>query len=161
MKASVLPIGALLWLAACAAPPNVPAALRPNGQPTLALTTAARGVQVYQCRTGAWAFVAPEAELLDVRGHVVGTHGAGPFWQLVDGSRVTGSVQQRADAPVAGAIPWLLLAGKSESSTGMLAGVSQIQRVNTRGGAAPAGACADEQRLLRVPYTADYHFYRN
>jgi Protein of unknown function (DUF3455) len=148
-----------------------PLALEPQGAPPVALTLAARGVQIYECRAqpGAadaqeWTFVAPQAELFDARGRRVGSHGAGPHWLADDGSRVEGRVLARQDAPVAGAIPWLLLqatASAGSTSTGLLAHVSHVQRVNTQGGLAPAGGCASDTRgqTARVAYSADYHFF--
>lgn len=164
LTASVAPV-----LAACAAltPPatTVPDTLHPGAGATLALTTSARGVQIYECRAGQWSFVAPEAELFDAKGRTLGTHGAGPFWQANDGSRIVAGVTARADAPVAGAIPWLLLAarpaGNSPATPGVLVGVTHIQRVNTAGGSAPAGGCLSAGQPLRVPYSADYHFYKS
>ncbi|HUG24463.1 DUF3455 domain-containing protein [Piscinibacter sp.] len=158
---------AALMLAACAAvtPTPVPDALRPGAGATLAMTASARGVQVYECRAGQWTFVAPEAELFDAAGCTIGTHGAGPTWQANDGSRVVASVTTRADAPVAGAIPWLLLtarrASESHDTHGLLVGITHIQRVNTAGGSAPAGACQTPGQPLRVAYAADYRFYRS
>jgi Protein of unknown function (DUF3455) len=138
--------------------------LAPPASERLALTLAARGVQIYQCRERAWAFFAPEAELLDAQGRVVGTHGAGPFWQLAaDGSRVGGQVKARVDAPAAADIPWLLLAAKAYAGAlpgGQLAGVRHIQRINTQGGIAPAGSCVNQQ-TVRVAYTADYLFFKD
>lgn len=162
LAASVAPV-----LAACATPgpTPVPDAVRPGADATLVLTTGARGVQIYECRAGQWSFVAPEAELFDAAGRMIGTHGAGPFWQAHDGSRVVASVTARADAPVAGAIPWLLLAARpardSPVTQGLLVGITHIQRVNTAGGSAPAGACQPTGQPLRVPYSADYHFYKS
>lgn len=165
-KTLLLPIGlAAALLAGCAsAPPAVPAALVPAGETAIA-RIAARGVQIYECRAkpGAaggteWAFVAPEAELFDAAGKPAGKHYAGPHWEDGDGSKVVGSVKARADAPVAGAIPWLLLSAKSVGGAGRLAKVTSIQRINTVGGVAPAGGC-DTGTLgkpARVPYTADY-----
>ncbi|WP_395701530.1 DUF3455 domain-containing protein [Aquabacterium sp.] len=154
-------------LAACAAvPQGVPAPLQPGGSSSPALTLAARGVQVYECRSAgtaaapAWAFVAPEAELLDAQGRLAGHHGAGPFWQLRDGSRIAGSVAARADAPEPGAIPWLLLTARAESAPGALAAVTHVQRINTRGGVAPATGCSPATlgAQARVAYRADYRF---
>ena len=125
-----------------------------------AFTLAARGVQIYECRAGAWAFVAPEAELFDADGRSAGTHGAGPFWQARDGSRIVGAVKRRAEAPQSGAIPWLLLVAHGRGGSGLFGEVSSIQRVNTRGGNAPAGTCASPGHVLRVPYTADYRFFK-
>jgi hypothetical protein len=121
-------------------------------------------VQVYQCRAqpnaagAAWAFVAPEAELLDARGAVTGKHYAGPIWEAADGSKVVGTVTARADAPQAGAIPWLLLSTRSVGGPGRFADVTSVQRIHTAGGQAPAKTC-DPSTLgatERVPYTADY-----
>jgi hypothetical protein len=79
-----------------------------------------------------------------------------------DGSKIVGKVKGRADAPAAGAIPWLLLGTTSEGSGGQLAPVRSIQRVNTVGGVAPAQGCsshADVGQQARVPYTADYIYF--
>jgi hypothetical protein len=161
-------IGALVLTgAACAnnAQLQVPARLQPGADEVLAMVVPARGVQIYECRArlGAaagreWAFVAPEAELFDLRGNPVGRHGAGPYWQAADGSKVLGTVKERADAPVAGAIPWLLLAARPTGPDGSFSKVSSIQRVNTVGGVAPSAECTGDAPL-RVPYTADYYFF--
>ena len=164
LKNSLLAAGAAMALTACNAVPPVPDALRTPPGTTLALTLSARGVQIYECREGQWAFVAPQAELFDTAGRPAGTHGAGPFWQHGDGSRILAGVTARADAPAAGAIPWLLLAARpapGTASTGVLVGVTHIQRVNTAGGMAPSGACQSPGHPLRVPYRADYHFYKS
>jgi Protein of unknown function (DUF3455) len=157
---------AMLTLAACTGPlgnAKVPATLEPEGQ-RLSDRVAARGVQIYQCRalpnsTGAsWAFVAPDAELLDARGAVAGKHYAGPVWEAADGSKIVGAVKARTDAPQAGAIPWLLLSAKSVGGPGRFADVTSVQRIRTVGGVAPAKAC-DASTLgstERVPYRADY-----
>lgn len=155
-----------LTLAACAGTPpaGVPAALAPEAGEALLATVAARGVQIYEYRATAvggraeWVFVAPEAELLDDMRQVVGSHGAGPFWQARDGSRVVGTVKRRVDAPEAGTIPWLLLATRDAGPRGSFTRVTSIQRVNTTGGAAPASGCDPRSvgAAARVPYTADY-----
>jgi Protein of unknown function (DUF3455) len=164
-----------LGLAACGTPAQtpatvaaVPAALQPAAGEKRAFVQHARGVQIYNCAAAdgaapAWAFVAPEAELFDSAASttVIGSHGAGPSWQSPDGSKVAGKLKSRADAPTAGAIPWLLLATTSTGGAGKMAGVSSIQRVNTTGGVAPGGGCMskdDVGKLARVPYTADYVF---
>jgi len=158
---------ATLTVAACMGSLNgarVPSTLQPEGQ-RLAERVAARGVQIYECRAmpgavgGAhWAFVAPEAELLDARGAVAGKHYAGPHWEALDGSKVVGAVKARADAPQADAIPWLLLSAKSVGGPGRFANVTSVQRIHTVGGMAPPKACdaASIGKTERVPYTADY-----
>lgn len=146
------------------APVSVPSALQAAGHKP-AFTLFARGVQIYECTAAsgaapAWVFVAPEAELFDSASSsaVIGTHGAGPFWRAGDGSRTVGKVKARVDAPAAGAIPWLLLETTSDAAPGRLARVTHVQRVNTVGGVAPAGACGEVGRRARVPYTSDYVF---
>jgi hypothetical protein len=152
--------GAALSLGAAAIEIAAAAAIAPDPAEQHAFTLAARGVQIYECRAGAWAFVAPEAELFAADGRSAGAHGAGPFWQARDGSRIVGAAKRRAEAPQPGAIPWLLLVAHGRGSSGMFGEVSSIQRVNTRGGSAPAGACSGVGQVLRVPYTADYRFYK-
>jgi hypothetical protein len=157
-----LSLGVLLVGACANVPPAVPAALEPGVGESMSMIVAARGVQIYQCRTGKggteWAFVAPDAQLFDRHGRLIGEHGAGPHWQARDGSRVLGTVKARADAPAAGAIPWLLLATKSGGPQGLFSRVTSIQRVNTAGGVAPATGCDAETTgaTARVDYTADY-----
>jgi Protein of unknown function (DUF3455) len=158
---ALLAVGAMALSVGVAAVEITPAdALAPDPAEQRVFTLAARGVQIYECRAGAWTFVAPEAELFDADGRSAGRHGAGPFWQARDGSRIVGAVKRRAEAPQPGAIPWLLLVAHGRSRSGLFGEVSSIQRVNTRGGRAPEGACASGGQVLRVPYTADYHFYQ-
>lgn len=160
-------VGALAAARVAQAPrtAGVPQALAPQGGQQLLETVAARGTQVYECRADAaaaggaqWVFVAPEAELFDATGQAVGRHYRGPHWEAADGSRVVGAVQARADAPQAGAIPWLLLSASPAGGAGRFARVSSVQRVNTHGGGAPVQACAAASigAVERVPYTADY-----
>jgi hypothetical protein len=156
--------------AATAAAPTIPAALQAAAGERKALEHHARGVQIYRCAAAsagavpAWTFVAPQAELFSNASSsaVAGTHGAGPFWQASDGSKVVGAVKARADAPQAGAIPWLLLTTTSQGGAGVLAAVTSIQRVQTVGGTAPASGCAapaDLGKEARVPYTAQYLYF--
>lgn len=166
-------IAALLAVTGCAGhrvrPPEVPAALRvPIGQMPF-LQARATGVQIYQCASkpdapGAfsWTFQAPEATLINRRGHPIGRHYAGPTWELRDGSRVAGEVVAHDPGPDPAAIPWLLLRAKSASGTGRLSDTQSIQRVRTVGGVAPTAPCsaALDRTVVRVPYTATYVFYR-
>lgn len=157
---------AALLAAACASPETVrvPDALKPAASETLAVIVAAKGVQIYECRarkegTGVeWAFVAPDADLFDTNGRPIGRHGAGPYWQARDGSRVVGTLQVRADAPTTGALPWLLLTTKSTGPDGTFGKVTSIQRINTVGGVAPSTPCTRELTgtSVRIDYTADY-----
>jgi Protein of unknown function (DUF3455) len=169
----LMPALACTLLAACAAPPAavaVPDAIKASTQERAAFARFARGVQIYRCDRvdgGAmrWTFVAPEAQLFEsaATSAVLGTHGAGPYWQANDGSRTVGKVAGRAEAPnPATDIPWLLLSAVSSGATGQMAAISSIQRVRTVGGVAPAAGCAtssDAGAVARVPYTSDYVFW--
>ena len=163
-----------LLVAACATPQpptsmvKVPDQLKPGANESLLMIVPAKGVQIYECRArrdqvGAyeWAFVAPEADLFDARGNRIGRHYAGPHWEAIDGSKILGTVKERADAPVAGAIPWLLLAAKSVGSEGSFSKVTSIQRVSTGGGLAPKAGCSQAAAgtPARIDYTADYYFF--
>lgn len=163
---------ALAILAGCAtsqklAPPDVPAVLRPPANQTPYLEARATGVQIYECSRKAdgsyeWAFKAPEASLADRAGHTIAKHYAGPTWESTDGSAVVGEVKARDPGPKPSAIPWLLLAARSNRGTGTFADTRSIQRVATEGGLAPAEACTESRlkEAARVPYTATYYFYR-
>jgi hypothetical protein len=147
---------------------QVPDKLRAPANESLAMTVAAKGVQIYDCRSvkgqpGAyeWQFVAPEADLFDARGKMVGKHYAGPSWESSDGSKIAGTVKERSDAPQADAIPWLLLATKAIGAQGAFSKFTSVQRLNTVGGMAPKAGCtqAAAGTSVRIPYSADYYFW--
>jgi hypothetical protein len=125
---SVVP--ALALAGACSAMIEIPGRSRPQ-RCLLAMVLPAKGVQIYGMprqggRCARVTFVAPDAQLFNQKGQSVGHHGAGPYWQAMDGSRVVASVKARADAPVAGAIPWLLLTAKSTGPSGAFSQVTSI-----------------------------------
>jgi uncharacterized protein YbaA (DUF1428 family) len=146
--------------------PAVPDAIRAADGEQLSFVWHASGSQVYECRADAkgalaWVFIAPRADLFDDRGEKVGTHGAGPHWAALDGSKTFGMAKRRAPGEGAGDIPWLLLAAKPEGG-GRMAPVTSVQRIRTRGGAAAPAGCAvasDGGKRLEQPYTADYVFF--
>jgi hypothetical protein len=150
---SMFPLAAALTLAACVSDPIIPDTLSPGPGEKLSMVVPAKGFE--------WAFVAPDADLFDARGHQIGRHGAGPYWEANDGSRVVGTLKARADAPAAGSIPWLLLSTKGTGQAGSFSKVSSIQRVDTSGGVAPASPCTPELagRQARVHYVATYRFF--
>jgi hypothetical protein len=163
-----------LLVAACASPQpptsmvKVPDNLKPGANEALATIVSAKGVQIYECRATKdrageyeWAFVAPEADLFDARGNRAGRHYAGPHWESTDGSKILGTVKERAAAPAADAIPWLLLTAKSVGPEGSFSKVTSVQRVNTVGGVAPKAGCsqASAGTPVRIKYTADYYFF--
>jgi hypothetical protein len=169
MKSAItaLSLATLNLVAACTLTDHLPAKLDPGPEATFMRTLTARGVQIYECRAGkeasqyAWAFVAPDAELFDRHGRHVAHHGIGPYWQAVDGSRVDGRLRAALDSPNAGSIPWLLLDATDTGRYGVLSHATQVQRVNTWGGTAPAWPCTAREagHQERVPYFAEYRFY--
>ena len=138
----------------------------PAGQKQLMATTGV-GEITYECRekTGMagqheWAFVGPVATLYGGDKKMVGKYYAGPTWEAADGSKVTG--KQVAIAPAApGSIPLQLVKAEPAMGSGAMTGVSYIQRLNTKGGVAPAMACDAMGKGKRqvVAYEADYVFY--
>lgn len=123
----------------------------------LLLEAQGKGAQVYGCTAGKWTLKAPDAKLIDKNGKVIGSHFAGPTWQLTDGSQVKGKTIGSLAAPASASVPWLLLQAIPESGTGKLSRVAFIRRTETHGGAAPEAACDGGEK--RVPYTATYSFY--
>ena len=121
----------------------------------------ALGVQVYKWNGATWDFVEPVATLFadsNYRGKV-GNHYRGPTWESNDGSNVVG-MRQEGCVPDPTAIAWLRLKAVSNDGPGIFSNVTYIQRVNTAGGLTPAanGSFIGEEK--RVPYTAEYYFYR-
>ena len=121
----------------------------------------ALGVQVYRWDGTAWVFVEPAANLFaddNYRGQV-GTHYAGPTWESNGGSKVVAR-RLAGCSPSTSAIPWLLLEATSFEGLGVFNKVTYVQRVNTRGGLAPASPGSVRGEEVRVPYAAEYYFYR-
>ena len=147
---------------------EVPDKLKPGAGESLAMIVPAKGVQIYECRARKdqsgeyeWAFVAPEADLFDAGGYRIGRHYAGPHWEATDGSKIVGALKERADAPAADAIPWVLLTAKSVGPEGSFSKVTSVQRVRTVGGVAPEGGCSQAAAgtPARINYTASYYFF--
>jgi hypothetical protein len=144
---------------------TVPDNLKPPAGETLLLQLHGEGEQIYSCREDrgefSWTLKAPEAKLLDKDGKLFGKHFAGPSWEAKDGSRVTGKAVANAPSPDANSIPWLLLNVVRRSGDGVLARVTSIQRLNTKGGKAEGSVCdaGHAGAELRVPYSADYLFF--
>jgi hypothetical protein len=144
---------------------EVPAQLRPPANEKLLLRVHAKGDQVYVCKGEAgqvaWTLKAPDAQLFDKDDKPIGKHFAGPSWEANDGSRVTGNAVAKAPSPDADSIPWLLVNVVSHEGKGVLSTATSIQRINTKGGKAPASGCDDSHsgQEVRVTYSADYLFY--
>jgi len=165
-KASGAHLEAPVTTGSPAGAPAVPAALKvPEGQKPV-LRAQAKGAQVYTCSAKeggafAWTLKGPDAELFDAQAKPIGKHYAGPTWESADGSKVVGQVKEKADAPDPGAIQWLLLEAKSNAGQGVFGKVKSVQRIETRGGKAPAAGCdaAHAGAETRVDYQAAYVFY--
>jgi hypothetical protein len=149
-------------MSARAAETPLPDAIAAPGE-TVVLTMHAEGAQVYECNAGAdgksaWAFREPIATLL-VDGKTVGRHYAGPNWEYGDGSAVVGKLAASVPGTSPDDIPWLKLNVISQRGSGILTGVTTVQRINTRGGKVE-GACDKVGTFRNVPYSADYVFLR-
>ena len=157
--------GASMLLLFTARAQQVPQQIQAPANEQLLLQVHAKGDQVYTCKGDAgsfsWTLKAPDAQLFDKDGKTFGKHFAGPSWEASDGSRVMGKAAANAPSPDADSIPWLLVNIVNHEGTGVLSRATTIQRINTKGGKAPASGCdaAHAGAELRVPYSADYLFY--
>lgn len=146
---------------------SLPEAVRVPATEKQKMWTVGAGEITYECRQKAdmpgmydWAFVGPVATLKDAGGKAVGKYYAGPTWEAMDGSKLTG--KQVAVAPAQpGSIPLQLVKAEPAMGMGAMQGVTYIQRLKTQGGVAPAAACAAGNAGMRrqVAYQADYVFY--
>ncbi|MET8854141.1 DUF3455 domain-containing protein [Amycolatopsis sp. NPDC004625] len=156
LAVGALLVGGAATASATPAAPKVPDAVKvPAGNVALA-SFPAEGVQIYGCTNGAWTLIQPAA-VLTKHGRPVALHSKGPVWtSTVDGSTVGAAAV--ANSPRDGAIPALLLKANLTTGDGIFGKVTYVQRLNTRGGVAPAGACAAGAQTA-VRYSADYAFW--
>lgn len=172
---AAVPSAALL--AACGAMPmspmfsqdTLPDAIKVPAGHRVALETVGVGEITYECREKAgmtgqaeWVFVGPSAVLNDRAGKAVGRYYGPPAtWEAADGSRLTGA--QLATAPAgAGNLPYQLVKANPAMGSGAMSGITHVQRVALKGGAAPAAGCSAATKGARqvVPYQADYVFWK-
>jgi len=140
----------------------LPDAIASPGE-TVVLSAHAEGAQVYECKAGAdgklaWAFREPIATLL-VDGKTIGRHYAGPNWEHLDGSAVVGKAAGNAPGATADDIAWLKLQVISSRGSGVLTGVTTVQRINTKGGKLE-GPCDKAGSFKSAPYSAEYVFLK-
>ncbi|SFB73396.1 Protein of unknown function [Polaromonas sp. OV174] len=174
-SASVL---AVSLLAACGSMSSMAPAYSQAGLPAtvqvpaghkVAMETVGRGDITYQCNPKKdmagqfeWSFVGPNAWLHDRSGKQVGKYYGPPAtWESLDGSKLTAT--QIAVAPNGmGNIPSQLVKGNPATGSGVMSGVTYIQRVATQGGVAPDAACTAGNAGAKqvVKYQADYIFYK-
>jgi hypothetical protein len=149
-------------LASASAETPLPDAIAAPGETTV-ITLHAEGAQVYDCKADAsgklgWAFREPIATMM-LDSKTVGRHYAGPNWEHSDGSAVVGKAAGNAPGATPNDIPWLKLAVVSQRGSGVLSGVTTVQRINTQGGKLD-GACDKAGATRSAPYSADYVFLR-
>ena len=142
---------------------QVPAAVAAPGETQVA-TFQGEGAQIYESEAGSdgklgWVFREPIATLL-LGAKTVGRHYAGPTWEDVDGSAVTGKAVGNSPGATVNDIPWLKLDAVSHRGSGTLANITTVQRLDTHGGAAD-GPCDKAGTFRSVPYSATYVFLRN
>lgn len=147
----------------------LPATVQVPAGNKVALETVGAGTITYECKVKKdttdqheWVFVGPDAVLSDRAGKAIGKYFGPPAtWESNDGSKITAT--QLAVAPSsAGNIPLQLVKANPATGNGAMSGVTFIQRVATKGGVAPASACAAGNLGAKeiVKYQADYIFYK-
>ena len=130
---------------------------------SIVLALVADGVQIYESKPNPaggfqWSLKAPEAELKNAAGEILGKHGAGPSWTLKDSSSIVGSVPPLKNLAAPAGIPWLLVAVKARSGSGTLDKVDYVMRVATEGGVAPAEPPKTQDETAKAKYHAIYLF---
>ena len=178
LSSRIVPLAVVLSvvaLAACApmAPmysqDSLPDGVKVPAGHRVAMHTVGVGEITYECRVKKdmagqfeWSFVGPDAVLNDRNGMKVGKYYGPPAtWESADGSKLTGA--QVAVAPAGAAnIPYQLVKANPASGSGVMSGVTYIQRVATVGGIAPATSCDAVKAGIKqnVRYQADYVFWK-
>jgi Protein of unknown function (DUF3455) len=110
-----------------------------------------------------WTEVGSEATLVDSARQSAGTVVPGHHFLAYDGSSVTGTpvAEHQIDANM---LTWVRYKAKNVATPrpgeGRFAGVTSIQRIDTKGGLPPQPVCTVEGTRLLVPYGATYMIYR-
>jgi len=108
-----------------------------------------------------WLNLGPDAALYEDAGRqrAVGVHPFNAVWQMKSGSSLVGQVEQVCDVGTT-AIAWQLFQAVSHDGGGIFRQVDYIQRVRTTGGVAPSAPGAAYGETRRVPFTAEFYYYR-
>ena len=171
IRASIIAAGVAAALPAAAAisePANLAASMRVAANEAPAFVLNGNGVYIYQCRQNMfnanayeWAFVAPDATLYEGSRSAARHASVGLYEALSDRSSISGWVRS-SQAAGGSNLPWVTMRAQPLNESGMFAGISSIQRVNTVGGAAPTTGCGPDNigDESRVAFHADYYFYR-
>ncbi|MFG2500072.1 CHRD domain-containing protein [Streptomyces sp. NPDC048441] len=124
-----------------------------------------QGSQIYECKkaddgSGKFAFAQRDVSAR-LGGHIAHSFTAPnsgtPQWVAPDGSAVTGKLISKTPNGDKNIAELDLAATQTGKSHGLLAGTTEILRLNTVGGVAPAGDC-EAGAIASVPYKADYVF---
>ena len=175
---SLSAVSAVLLLSACGsmAPmmstfsqDSLPATIKVPMGNKVAMETVGVGEITYECRdkTNAagmteWVFVGPNAVLNDRNGKQVGKYYGPPAtWESMDGSKLT-AVQLAVAPSSPGNLPLQLVKANPATGSGMMTGVTHIQRVALKGGVAPSSMCSPANKGTKeiVKYQADYIFWK-
>lgn len=163
--APALLLAALPVAAAIAPPGGLGRGMPAPDDVEAAFALSATGVQIYQCSNlgdgWGWTYVAPDVTLYE-GSRSIAEHKRPDLWEsLSDRSSVT-AVPRVQQAAGAGNLPWQLMRAAPLNPTGMFAGVTYMQRVNTEGGLPAPVGCGPglEGTENRVPFRADYYFYK-
>ncbi len=140
---------------------ELPNAIAAEGE-AIVVQLHAEGAQIYECKSDegnklTWHFREPIAALF-LNGVTVGTHYAGPTWE-VGGGAVVGKVVGNAPGAGPNDIPWLKLDVSDRRGGGPLKDATTVQRINTVGGNTK-GMCEKAGTFHAQPYSADYVFLR-
>lgn len=175
-------VSAVLLLSACGATmpmqplfdqSGLPASIQVPAGNKVALQTVGVGEITYECRDKAasagmapgmteWVFVGPNAVLNDRSGKQVGKYYGPPAtWEAMDGSKLT-AVQLAVAPSGPGSLPFQLVKANPSIGSGVMTGVTHIQRVALKGGVAPGTICSQANKGSKeiVKYQADYIFYK-
>jgi len=146
---------------------SLPASIQVPAGNKVAMETVGVGEITYECRDKAnaagmteWVFVGPNAVLNDRSGKQVGKY----YWPPATSESMVGSkltAMQLAVAPsTPGSLPFQLFKANPAMASGMMTGVTHIQRVALKGGVAPSSMCSPANKGSKevFKYHADYIF---
>lgn len=147
----------------------MPAGVKVPAGHRVAMEAVGVGETAYECREKKdaagqyeWVFLGPEAVLNDRSGKKIGNYFGPPAtFENMDGSKVVG-VQMAVSPSSPGNLPMQLAKANPATGSGAMVGMTYVQRVNTKGGVAPAKACDASSKgdLEKVKFQADYIFYK-
>ena len=147
----------------------LPATIQVPAGNKVALEAVGVGEITYECRDKAnspgmteWVFVGPNAVLNARDGKQIGKYYGPPAtWESMDGSKLT-AVQLAVAPSSPGSLPFQLVKANPAMGSGMMTGVTHIQRVALKGGVAPASECSMAKKGTKeiVKYQADYIFWK-